>query len=838
MARKHQKPKSPSAPVAQPATAALADPPRRSVRLLIVIAGIVLTQFILYGPSLLGLKILLPLDILALPGHYLPRTPEVRQIVPEDSLRSDLVLQMEPMRRYYAAELRAGRFPTWTPYQFAGAPTATIPKFSPFMFLEALVASPVILAWEQLLYSLISGVGAYLLGRRILRVGFWPAAIVAWCYPLTGFFVLWQGFKMAPVVVWLPWLLLAVDRLVRGTARFALVEVSLFTALTLLGGGLDVSGQVLLTSGLYALWCWWDEHRARWTQPRALFVLARPALAWALGFLLAMPFILPLLEYSREGARMKQRSAGREERPPVGRAALPQTIFPDYHGTTHVGSYYRIFGNQLESAAAVYTGLFATLLVAPLAFCSRRHRSLNLFWVSLGLLGVGWTLNVPGLVSFLRLPGLNMMSHNRFVFATSLAILALVAVGLEVLCRGELRRRGWFWVPLLLLAGLGIWSIQRTYHLPEPIATQLEATIRSGKSVKWMHTVADVQRLRAWHVQSAWISAVFCAIACAGWLVLWFRPPRARVALVALTLLLAGDLLWFAWGRSTQSDPALYYPNVPVLNELAQATPGRIVGASCLPAVLSQLTPLHDIRGYDAIDPARLMQLMALAIDSRSRAPEQVPYAYTQWFAPRTVMRKPATVEFPPVLDMLNVRYMVFRGPPTNGIVPVYQSPDYWVLVNPRALPRAYIPARVAVIADDQARLQAIGATNFNPRAVAYLETPVNLPADVDARGTVDLASEIPTRVTLEVKMETPGLVVLADLWDNGWHATLNGAPVPILRANHALRGVVVPAGNATLEFRYAPRSLAMGLKLAGAALGVLAIWSVFVALRARKKSG
>ena len=81
--------------------------------------------------------------------------------------------------------------------------------------------------------------------------------------------------------------------------------------------------------------------------------------------------------------------------------------------------------------------------------------------------------------------------------------------------------------------------------------------------------------------------------------------------------------------------------------------------------------------------------------------------------------------------------------------------------------------------------------------------------------------------------METPGLVVLADLWDKGWQAYWNGQCVPILRANHAIRGVVVPAGSGRLEFRYAPASFAWGLRLAGLAAVTLLVW-LGMALRRR----
>jgi uncharacterized membrane protein YfhO len=80
--------------------------------------------------------------------------------------------------------------------------------------------------------------------------------------------------------------------------------------------------------------------------------------------------------------------------------------------------------------------------------------------------------------------------------------------------------------------------------------------------------------------------------------------------------------------------------------------------------------------------------------------------------------------------------------------------------------------------------------------------------------------------------METPGLVVLADAWDKGWRAYLNGKTVPILRANHALRGVIVPEGNGTLESRYEPASFKLGLCLAGFAVAIMAAWVGVSAIR------
>jgi hypothetical protein len=789
-------------------------------KLLIVLAGIVVGQAVLYGPALVGRKILLPLDILAEPMVYLPMTPEVAKIVPHNFIRSDLVFQWEPARQFAISEFHAGRLPQWMPYQYAGVPVVW-PKFSPFLLLECCTTSPVILAWTQLFAAVVAGFGVYFFCRRVLSVSFWAAAFPAWCYPLTGFFVFWQGYPTSGPVNWLPWLMLAVDRTVRQTSPWATAGLSVATGLALVSGAIDVAGQVLLISGLYALWCVLDAHGKQWFQRQARRSIGALTTGWLLGFLLAAPYLLPLLEYAHTGARMERRGAGAEDRPPVGLSALPQTVLPDMYGTTRSGSL-RIAGDfQCESSAAAYTGLLATLLVAPLAWRSRRHRSFNVFCSLLIFFSLSWCLDVPGLVAFLRLPGLNMMSHNRLVIGMSFAILALTAVGLEELWQGRLRRQLWFWIPAAALACLGAWCFSCMGSLPELIAGQIRSAADQGRinGIEGMHQVQN------WFVRSYTLAGILCSLGVAGWLLLWFRSAWRQWAVSLLGVLLVCDLIWFAHDQSELCDPALYYPRVPVLEGIAKSDPGRVVGYGCLPAALAQTHKLQDVRGYDAIDPSRLMALMAMAADPHSRTPD---FAMTQWFIPRMSFTPPDKIRLSPILDLLGVRYVILRGSPPAPVHPAFQGDDYWALVNPAALPRAFVPGRVETVVDNHARLEKLASPQFNPREVAYVESPVDLRGD--CHGEVKIIREIPTCVCLSVRMETPGLVILADLWDKDWRAYLNGKPVPILRANHALRGVVVPAGASTLEFRYEPASFVLGLWLAGTAAVVLLCWLGMVA--------
>lgn len=833
-------------------------------RFLVVVAGICVGQAILYGPSLQGQKLLLPLDQLAYPNVYLPRAPDEGRFIPHDVTCSDLVFVFEPLRRFTAEELAQGRLTLWNPNQYTGAPM-TYGACSPMWLLRCLVVSPRVLPWLQLFISLLIGGGTYLFCQQVLQVGFWPAAIAAWCYPMTGFFIFWEGFPLAWVAGWLPWSLWAVDKTVRRPFGWGILAVAAVTGLCLADRQLDIAGQVLLASGIYAVWRLVDESLRHWLAHRAgrlassrltgrqpvaparfslndsRTILAQPmpaALAlvcgWGLGFLLAAPCLLPTLEYSRTGYRMQHRGRGSEERPPVGLASLPQVVLPDMYGSrlkNHYPMYPDKQGSQMEGSAATYAGLLATLLVMPLAWCSRRHRSATALLTVLGLFTLGWSLNMPGVVQLLRLPGLNMMSHNRFVFVTSFAIIALAAIGLDVLSRGELKRQRWFWLPILVLVALLLWCIYRATVLPEPLATQLATSLQEGKKLDFVLDLAGVRAAQTSFVRGYVVATVLCLLGIAGWLLLWFRAAAARWLVAPLAALLLADLLWFAYGRNGQFAPGLYYPPVPTLQQIAQAGPGRIIGHKCLPAMLNQMCHLNDIRGDDGVEPARLIDLAMMAANPKMPIFE---YAMTQWLVPKIVADRDEAFRLSPVLDMLNVRYVIFRGSPPANLKADFSSPDYWAIVNRRAMPRVYVPQRAETVSDETTRLGKLASGDFDPRQVAYVEEPIELGGP--CRGSAEITDEIPTRVTVSADMQTPGLVVLSDLWDSGWKAYRNGEAVPILRTNHAIRGVPMPAGKGTIEFRYEPASLAWGLRLCGLALCACLAWAAAVAWNSHRR--
>jgi uncharacterized membrane protein YfhO len=122
--------------------------------------------------------------------------------------------------------------------------------------------------------------------------------------------------------------------------------------------------------------------------------------------------------------------------------------------------------------------------------------------------------------------------------------------------------------------------------------------------------------------------------------------------------------------------------------------------------------------------------------------------------------------------------------------------------------------------------LQLIGQPDFNPAEISYVESP-GKELDQPAQGDAKIIGELPSHLTIEFNMQTPGVIVLSDLWDEGWQARVNGTEVPVLRVNHAFRGVLAPAGKGVVQYDYEPPSFFRGLKLASAAGAILLIWSV-----------
>jgi hypothetical protein len=135
--------------------------------------------------------------------------------------------------------------------------------------------------------------------------------------------------------------------------------------------------------------------------------------------------------------------------------------------------------------------------------------------------------------------------------------------------------------------------------------------------------------------------------------------------------------------------------------------------------------------------------------------------------------------------------------------------------------PLARLVHRVDVTSDYDQRAQALAGYPLLDRAI--VNQPVDLdpaPAGGDSVQTVRVAD---TSVELRASSQARSLLVLADPYYPGWRVTVDGQPATIIPADHAFRGVVLPAGSHTVRFWYVDDRFRLGLGLAGlTTLGLL----------------
>jgi hypothetical protein len=92
--------------------------------------------------------------------------------------------------------------------------------------------------------------------------------------------------------------------------------------------------------------------------------------------------------------------------------------------------------------------------------------------------------------------------------------------------------------------------------------------------------------------------------------------------------------------------------------------------------------------------------------------------------------------------------------------------------------------------------------------------------------GSARIVAELPEWVEIKTESADPAYLVLADTFDPGWSATIDGTPAPIVPAYVAFRAVALKAGPHTVVFSYCPAGFKLGLTISivGVALAVV-LW-------------
>jgi hypothetical protein len=144
-------------------------------------------------------------------------------------------------------------------------------------------------------------------------------------------------------------------------------------------------------------------------------------------------------------------------------------------------------------------------------------------------------------------------------------------------------------------------------------------------------------------------------------------------------------------------------------------------------------------------------------------------------------------------------------------------------------------------VADDATALREVLDPAFDPASRALLRSDPGLspgPARQGATGTAAVSRTSPEHLTMDVDAAAPSLVVVRNVFDPDWTATVDGRPAPLIATDFLLQGIPVPAGRHRVDLVYGDPWIGRGMVASGAAWLGLGAALVILLARDRRRRG
>jgi hypothetical protein len=164
----------------------------------------------------------------------------------------------------------------------------------------------------------------------------------------------------------------------------------------------------------------------------------------------------------------------------------------------------------------------------------------------------------------------------------------------------------------------------------------------------------------------------------------------------------------------------------------------------------------------------------------------------------------------------------------------LFPEPIY-VWSVPQALPRAWLVGCSRAPAADQ-ELRALTDAAFDPAREVLLPEGSPTQSACGEAGRARLTTLLSDELSLDVDAERAAYLVVANAYDPGWKADVDGAGAPLWRANVAFQAVPVPAGRHRVRLAYRPREVVQGTAASGASLLAAVGLALAGAARARRR--
>jgi len=185
------------------------------------------------------------------------------------------------------------------------------------------------------------------------------------------------------------------------------------------------------------------------------------------------------------------------------------------------------------------------------------------------------------------------------------------------------------------------------------------------------------------------------------------------------------------------------------------------------------------------------------------------------------------------VFNMLNTKYFIRKSATGN---------DEEAVVNPGAFGPCWLVKAIHYVNNADEEMKALDSINVRDTVIVRknYESMIKFAPVPDSSATLQLIENLNDKISYKFSSKSNQFAVFSEVYyDKGWSAYLDGNKTDYLRVDYVLRGMPVPAGNHTIEFRFEPRSYVVGerITLFASILGYLLLFgAIYMEWKNRRK--
>lgn len=185
--------------------------------------------------------------------------------------------------------------------------------------------------------------------------------------------------------------------------------------------------------------------------------------------------------------------------------------------------------------------------------------------------------------------------------------------------------------------------------------------------------------------------------------------------------------------------------------------------------------------------------------------------------------------------NLMNVKYII-------DVDKRSQNPQPKIYPNPTVLPRAFF-VNNCVVAKPIDILTNLRDGNFNPKDTVFVETALNTQIQpTDSTVSAKVVEYKNESLKIQAKASGNNFLFISEIYYKpSWKAYIDGKETPIIKSNYAFRGVVVPAGEHTIEMKFHSDKFEAGKTyslVANIVCIILGGVGIFFEVKRRKSSG